>query len=146
MPPRLFGRSARRNAAFTYEAETRGVTVRVRPSYLPEQSDPTERRWAWAYQVEIENKSPDTIQLVSRHWVITDGVGRVEEVRGPGVVGEQPTIRPGEVYSYASGCPLPTPSGMMSGAYQMITDDGDRFEATIPPFSLDLPDARRVVN
>jgi ApaG protein len=130
----------------TYEAETRGLVVRVRPTYLPEQSDPEERRWAWAYRVEIENRGAETVQLVSRHWIITDALGRVEEVRGPGVIGEQPTIRPGEVYAYASGCPLATPSGMMAGVYEMVTDDGDHFQAAIPPFSLDLPELRRVVN
>ena len=140
-------RATRRNpAAFTYEAVTKDVAVRVRPSFLPEQSDPQERRWAWAYRVEIENRSAETVQLVSRHWIITDAIGRVEEVKGPGVVGEQPTIRPGEVYAYASGCPLPTSSGVMVGAYEMITDGGERFEAAIPAFLLDTPDARRVVN
>jgi len=140
-------RTGRRGSGeLAYEAVTRGVTVRVRPIFLPDQSDPDERRWTWAYHVEIENLSQETVQLVSRHWVITDGAGRVEEVRGPGVVGEQPTIRPGETYSYASGCPLSTPSGMMAGDYQMITDAGERFDAAIPAFSLDLPEARRVVN
>jgi ApaG protein len=139
-------RTPRRPAGDTYEASTRGVIVRVRPSFLPDQSDAGERRWTWAYHIDIENRSAETVQLVSRHWIITDGAGRVEEVKGPGVVGEQPTIRPGETYSYASGCPLPTPSGMMVGSYQMITDAGDRFEATIPAFSLDTPDSRRVVN
>lgn len=145
--PRPAALSRRRTAsAFTYEAVTRGVAVRVRPSFLPEQSDPDERRWAWSYRIEIENQGSETVQLVSRHWVITDGMGRTEEVRGPGVVGEQPTIRPGEVYSYASGCPLSTPSGMMVGEYEMITDGGERFDAAIPAFSLDMPEARRVVN
>lgn len=136
----------RGGAALAYEAETRGLKVRVRPSFLPEQSDPENRRWAWAYRIEIENRGNDTVQLVSRHWIITDALGRVEEVKGLGVVGEQPTIRPGETFSYTSGCPLATPSGSMAGAYEMITDGGDRFEAEIPAFSLDLPQARRVVN
>jgi ApaG protein len=136
----------RAGTAMTYEAVTKDVAVRVRPSFLPDQSDPDERRWSWAYRVEIENRSAETVQLVSRHWIITDAIGRVEEIRGPGVVGEQPTIRPGEVYAYASGCPLPTSSGMMVGAYEMVTDAGARFEAAIPAFSLDTPDARRVVN
>jgi ApaG protein len=133
-------------ASGAYEAETRGVAIRVRPSFLPDQSDPDERRWTWAYHVDIENRSDETVQLISRHWVITDGAGRVEEVKGPGVIGEQPTIRPGQIYSYASGCPLATPSGMMAGSYQMITDAGDRFDAAIPAFSLDTPDTRRTVN
>jgi ApaG protein len=129
-----------------YETETRGLIVRVRPKYLPDQSDPDSRRWVWAYAIEIVNASSDTVQLVSRHWIITDALGKVEEVEGPGVVGEQPTLRPGDAYSYASGCPLPTPSGSMVGSYRMVTDLGQSFDIAIPHFSLDLPDARRVVN
>ena len=129
-----------------YEAETRGLIVRVRPTYLPEQSNPDERKWVWAYAIEIVNASTETVQLISRHWIITDAQGRTEEVDGPGVVGEQPTLRPGDAYSYASGCPLTTPSGSMVGCYRVITDLGQNFEIAIPHFSLDLPDARRVVN
>ena len=129
-----------------YEAKSCGFVVRVRPSYLPDQSDPHEHRYVWAYRIEIENRSPATAQLVSRHWEITDAAGRLEEVDGPGVVGEQPTIRPGETFSYASGCPLTTPSGLMVGRYQMVGDDGEGFEIEVPAFSLDLPVARRVVN
>lgn len=129
-----------------YEAITRGLVVRVRPEYLPEQSDPDARRWVWAYHVEMENHGRETVQLISRHWVITDAFGRVEEVQGPGVIGAQPTLKPGEGFRYASGCPLPTSSGTMSGTYQMITDAGERFDAEIPTFSLDLPEGRRVVN
>ena len=139
-------RSNRLASSGGYEAETRGVAIRVRPSFLPDQSDPDERRWTWAYHVDIENRSDETVKLISRHWVITDGAGRVEEVKGPGVIGEQPNIRPGQIYSYASGCPLATPSGMMAGSYQMVTDAGDRFEAAIPAFSLDTPNTRRTVN
>lgn len=139
-------RAKNRAADRPYEAETRGVVVRVRPQFLPEQSDPDERRWSWAYRIEIENRSAETVQLVSRHWIITDASGRVEEVKGLGVVGEQPTLKPGDVFSYASGCPLGTPSGMMVGTYALITDGGDKFEAAIPAFSLDLPEARRIVN
>ena len=94
-----------RKGSQAYEAVTRGLLVRVRPQYLPEQSDPYEGRWVWAYQVEVENRGDETVQLINRHWTITDGVGRVEEVRGPGVVGEQPTLKPGEAFRYASGCP-----------------------------------------
>ena len=129
-----------------YEAQSRGFVVRVRPSYLPDQSDPHEHRYVWAYRIEIENRSPATAQLVSRHWEITDASGRLEEVDGPGVVGEQPTIRPGETFSYASGCPLSTPSGLMVGRYRMLGDDGQDFEIEVPAFSLDLPAARRVMN
>lgn len=129
-----------------YQAETDGVLVRVRPSYLAGQSDPDEGRWVWAYQVEIVNLTPSPVQLISRRWIITDAHGHVEQVEGPGVVGEQPTIQPGDSYAYASGCPLPTPSGSMVGAYVMVDDLGRTFEVAIPAFSLDTPDARRVLN
>jgi ApaG protein len=138
--PRRISREA------AYEAESEGFIVRVRPTYLPEQSEPEAHRFVWAYSVEIENRSGDPAQLVSRHWIITDAAGRIEEVKGLGVVGEQPTIRPGETYAYASGCPLSTRSGLMVGTYQMIGDGGERFDIAIPVFSLDLPEARRVVN
>lgn len=134
------------HSAPAYSAETEGVVVRVRPSYLAGQSDPAEGRWVWAYQVEIVNLSGGPVQLVARRWTITDALGRVEEVRGPGVVGEQPVIEPGESYAYASGCPLTTPSGSMVGAYFMQDAEGRMFEAAIPAFSLDVPDARRVLN
>jgi ApaG protein len=127
-----------------YEATTRGLTVRVRPEFLPHQSG--DGRWAWAYHIEIENRGRETVQLVARHWIITDATGRVEEVQGLGVVGEQPTLHPGDSYSYTSGCPLPTPSGTMQGTYLMITDASERFEAKIPAFSLHLPHAPRTVN
>jgi ApaG protein len=129
----------------TYEAETNGVVVRVTPTFLPEQSDPPQM-WVWGYAVEIENRSERTVQLVSRHWIITDALGRVEEVQGPGVVGETPVLPPGAVHAYASGCPLPTSSGSMVGSYRMLVDGGDVFDAAIPAFSLDLPGVRRTVN
>lgn len=129
-----------------YEAETEGVRVRVRPSYLAGQSDPEAGRWVWAYQVEIENRRAGPVQLIARHWVIADARGHVEEVRGPGVVGEQPVIPPGGRYAYASGCPLATPSGSMVGRYALTDDRGRPFEATIPAFSLDVPGGRRVLN
>ena len=135
-----------RNKGGVYEASTRGLLVRVRPEYRPDQSDPDERRWVWAYQVEVENHGDVTVQLLTRRWVITDASGRVEVVEGPGVVGEQPTLKPGEAFRYVSGCPLPTPSGVMEGSYEMETDAGDRFPVDIPPFSLDLPGERRTVN
>jgi ApaG protein len=128
-----------------YTAETEGFVVRVRPSYLPEQSDPDEHRFVWGYEIEIENRGDETAQLISRQWLITDGLGRTEEVSGPGVVGEQPTIRPGESFSYMSGCPLQTSSGTMVGRYAMVADSGRRFDIEIPAFSLDLPQAWRVV-
>lgn len=129
-----------------YEAETDGIVVRVRPSFLAGQSDPDAGRWVWAYQVEIVNLSGAPVQLMARRWVITDARGHVEEVRGPGVVGEQPLIRPGDSYSYASGCPLGTPSGSMVGGYSMTDDQGRTFEVAIPAFSLDVPGERRVLN
>ena len=129
-----------------YSAETNGILIRVRPSYLAGQSDPEAGRWVWAYQVEIVNLSGSTVQLMARRWTITDAHGHVEEVRGPGVVGEQPVIAAGASYSYASGCPLPTDSGSMVGAYFMTDAEGRSFEADIPAFSLDTPDARRVLN
>jgi ApaG protein len=132
--------------ARAYEAETDGIVVRVRPSYLAGQSDPEGGRWVWAYQVEIVNLSGVPVQLTARRWVITDALGHVEEVRGAGVVGEQPTIQPGDSYSYASGCPLGTASGSMMGGYSMTDDAGRVFEVAIPAFSLDVPGDRRVLN
>jgi ApaG protein len=129
-----------------YEATTNDILVRVVANYMPDQSDPEAGRWFWGYVVEIENHGVETVQLISRHWIITDSQNRVQEVRGEGVVGEQPVLKPREAFRYTSGCPLPTTSGSMRGAYQMVTDDGDPFDVMIPEFSLDLPGARRVVN
>ncbi|CAN5245624.1 Co2+/Mg2+ efflux protein ApaG [soil metagenome] len=129
-----------------YSAETEGVLIKVRPSYLAGQSDPEAGRWVWAYQIEIVNLSASTIQLMSRRWTITDAYGHVEEITGPGVIGEQPVIAPGDSYSYASGCPLGAPSGSMVGAYAMTDAGGRTFEAAIPAFSLDIPGSRRVLN
>lgn len=125
-----------------YVAETHGIVVRVRPSYLAGQSDPEGGRWVWAYQVEIESRRPDVVQLMTRRWTITDALGRVEEVRGPGVVGEQPVLGPGGRHVYASGCPLGTSSGTMAGAYYFVDGAGRTFEVEIPAFSLDTPQAR----
>lgn len=133
-------------ASEPFSTSTRGVSVSVTPFYLPDQSDPDAPRHVWAYTVEIENGGSDTVQLRERAWRITDANGHVEHVRGPGVVGEQPVLGPGERFEYTSGCPLPTPSGFMEGHYTMVREDGETFEATIPTFSLDLPDARRVLN
>lgn len=129
-----------------YTAETDGILVRVRPSYLAGQSDPDQGRWVWAYRVEIVNLTGTEVQLMARRWVITDATGHVEEVSGPGVVGEQPVIPPGGSHAYASGCPLPTPSGTMVGSYLMTDAEGRSFEAAIPAFSLDVPGERRVLN
>ena len=119
-----------------YRATTDSISVTVKPIYLEEQSSPTESHYVWAYQVRIENTGGETVQLISRHWTITDGTGQVEEVRGLGVVGDQPVLEPGESYEYTSGCPLPTPFGSMEGSYQFVTAGGGRFEARIARFEL----------
>lgn len=129
-----------------YEATTRGVVVRVVTEYLTAQSDPLESRFVWSYTIEIENRGDETVQLVSRRWLITDALNRTEEVAGPGVIGEQPRLKPQEAFRYTSGCPLSTSSGEMRGTYQMLTDSGEVFDAEVPAFSLHLPEARRVVN
>ncbi len=129
-----------------YEAVTRGIRIRVTPQYLEDQSTPDEGEFFWAYTVDIANESEETVQLRSRVWRITDGHGRTEEVRGPGVVGETPVIQPGNAFSYTSGCPLRTPSGIMVGSYQMVDEKGKLFDVEIPAFSLDSPFALRSVN
>lgn len=126
-----------------YERTTRGIKVAVKPAYLDDQSDPDENQYLWSYTVVIENKGSDTVQLMSRYWHITDGEGRVQEVRGPGVVGAQPVLAPGQVFQYTSGCPLPTASGYMTGKYQMRSASGEAFEAEIPAFILESPHERR---
>lgn len=124
---------------FTSEAITRGVRVRVESEYAPDRSQPTRSQWFFLYTVTISNEGSDTLQLLTRHWIITDGTGRVEEVRGPGVVGKQPTLRPGESFEYTSGCDLRTPFGVMEGSYQMLSEDGERFDVRIAPFTLSEP-------
>ena len=126
-------------ALFTDEAETRGIVVRVSVSYLPEQSEPQRGRWFWAYHIRIENIGPMTVQLLTRHWVITDGRGARHTVEGEGVVGEQPMIAPGSSYDYVSGCPLATPTGSMQGSYEMVGADGMTFDVAIPKFALRAP-------
>lgn len=125
----------------TSEAITNGIRVRVASQYLPEHSHagPSERQWFFAYTVKISNEGLDTVQLVSRHWVITDANGHTEEVRGPGVVGAQPVLAPGESFEYTSGCPLKTSYGTMKGTYQMVCDDGQQFDAEIAAFALNVP-------
>jgi len=127
-----------------YDAITHGIRVRVTPQFLENESE--DGRYFWAYTVVIENESEKTVQLKTRFWQITDAKGRVEEVHGPGVVGETPVLKPGESYSYTSGCPLREPSGMMVGRYGMVSSDGESLEVDIPAFSLDSPDGRRTVN
>lgn len=121
------------------ESVTNGVNVRVQSRYVPEQSDPDGGGWFFAYSVTIANEGEATVQLLSRHWVITDANGHVEEVRGPGVVGAQPVLRPGESFEYTSACPLRTPFGTMHGTYQMLNENGDHFDAEIAAFSLSTP-------
>jgi ApaG protein len=129
-----------------YEAVTRGIRIRVTPQFLDEQSTPEDSEFFWAYTIDIANESEEAVQLRSRVWRITDGQGRTEEVRGPGVVGETPVIQPGSSFSYTSGCPLRTPSGIMVGSYQMADAKGQLFDVEIPAFSLDSPFAMRSVN
>lgn len=129
-----------------YEQVTRSIRVRVRPEYLEAQSAPDEGRYFWSYTVEILNEGSETVQLRSRYWRITDANGRVEEVRGAGVVGQTPVLGPGESFEYTSGCPLKTSSGIMVGTYQMAKNDGAVIEIAIPAFSLDSPFARRSLN
>ncbi|GLS18470.1 protein ApaG [Labrys miyagiensis] len=129
-----------------YTRITRHIKVTVRPKYVPGESRPSDGRYFWAYTIEIVNMGPETVQLRSRAWQITDESGRREEVRGPGVIGQQPVLDPGERFEYTSGCPLGTPSGMMVGTYQMVADSGESFDVEIPAFSLDSPYAKRIVN
>ncbi len=123
------------------DATTRGVRVQVQSRYLPERSSPTEGHYFFAYRVRISNAGEETVRRVSRSWVITDGHGRIERVHGPGVVGEQPVLGPGQAFEYTSFCPLPTPIGSMHGSYQMETAGGTPFDAEIAPFSLAVPTA-----
>ena len=129
-----------------YTALTRQVKVTVEPTFEADQSDPNEGRYFWRYVVEIANLGARPVQLLERRWRITDGEGRQQEVRGPGVVGEQPVIEPGEAFRYASGCPLATPNGIMVGEYRMVAADGESFDVAIPAFSLDSPHGKRVLN
>ena len=124
---------------FPHHAETDGVVVRVSVSYLPEQSEPGRGRWFWAYHIRIENGGDRAVQLLARHWIITDGRGQRHSVEGEGVVGEQPVIEPGGSYDYVSGCPLATPTGSMQGSYRMAAADGSTFDAAIPKFALLAP-------
>lgn len=129
-----------------YRATTRNVQITVTPEYSSERSSPGEGEYFWAYTIEILNLGKTPVQLISRHWRITDANGRTEEVRGAGVVGKQPVLRAGERFEYTSGVPLRTPSGLMSGSYRMVTEDGEDFDAEVPAFSLDSPSARRIMH
>ena len=132
--------------AHAYEAVTRGIRIRVEPKYLDDQSSPEDSHFVWSYDVEISNDGTEPVQLKTRTWRITDALGRTEEVRGPGVVGQTPTISPGESFNYTSGCPLKTPQGIMVGSYQMADEAGTLFDVAIPAFSLDSPYTQRSMN
>jgi ApaG protein len=129
-----------------YRAETRNIEVTVTPRFLQERSSPENSYYFWAYTINLTNLGRETVQLKSRHWRITDATGRLQEVKGPGVVGEQPVLRPGDSFEYTSGVPLPTPSGFMTGSYGMVTDAGEPFDIDIPTFSLDSSYAARTIN
>ena len=129
-----------------FTSTTRGIRVTVRPQYVPDQSDPTKPQFVWAYHVRIENGGDVTVQLRSRHWKVTDGLGQTREVKGPGVVGKTPVLRPGEEFEYTSATPLSTPSGFMGGTYQMVNEAGENFDIEIPTFSLDTPSVDRRLN
>ena len=125
----------------TSEALTRGIRVSAQSVFVPERSDPDENRWFYAYTVRITNEGDEAVQLLTRHWVITDANGRVEEVRGPGVVGQQPVLKPGDSFQYTSACPLQTSFGTMHGSYQMVVNDtGERFDAEVGLFPLGEPE------
>ena len=146
------------HAEAMYTKTTHAVEVTVEPQFLADQSKPEASRWFWSYTITIQNHGAQSLQLMSRHWRITDGDGRIQhvdgadasgrvnEVKGPGVVGEQPTLAPGDSFSYTSGCPLPTPSGIMVGTYHFRDQAGEAFEVDIPAFSLDSPSVGRVIN
>lgn len=129
-----------------YRAVTRNIEVTVTPRFLPDRSSPDKGRYFWAYTIEIANKGSETVQLKTRHWRITDEIGRLQEVKGAGVVGEEPVLAPGKTYEYTSGVPLPTPSGFMAGSYGMITETGEQFDIEVPTFSLDSSNAGRTIN
>jgi len=129
-----------------YVSTTHNIQVTAIPDFMPDRSDPEQGRYFWCYTIEIANLGHVRVQLLSRHWIIIDANGRREEVRGPGVVGEQPLLEPGEIFRYASGCPLSAPSGLMQGSYRMISDTGEAFDVDIPAFSLDSPLSRPTLN
>src|SRR5271165_4715645 len=129
-----------------YRATTHNIEVIVTPRFVDERSSPANGEYFWAYTIEIVNRGAETVQLKSRHWRITDALGRVQEVRGAGVVGEEPVLKSGESFEYTSGVPLPTPSGFMTGTYGMISEAGEQFDIEIPAFSLDTPQQGRTIN
>ena len=130
----------------SYRAVTRQIEVKAAPRFMADRSSPENGYFFWAYTITLTNHGGDTVQLKTRHWRITDAHGRLQEVRGAGVVGETPVLKPGENYEYTSGVPLPTPSGFMVGTYGMVTETGEPFDIDIPAFSLDLPEGGRTIN
>ena len=141
VPAKIFGYDAA-----MYRAVTRQIEVTVEPNFLPDRSSAEQSKYFWSYTIVITNIGDETVQLRTRHWIITDASGRQQEVRGEGVVGEQPVLAPGEHFKYTSGVPLSTASGFMTGRYQMVSETGERFEIDVPTFSLDSPDGKRVLN
>jgi ApaG protein len=129
-----------------YRAVTRKIEVTVTPRFVSERSSPGNSYYFWAYTIDIANRGAETVQLKTRHWRITDAFGRLQEVKGPGVVGEEPTLKPGESFEYTSGVPLPTPSGFMTGSYGMVSAAGEQFDIEVPAFSLDSSYAERTIN
>ena len=129
-----------------YRAVTSGIQVTVKPQFLADRSSAEDDRFFWAYTIEIANLGKVTVQLKTRHWQITDGRGQMQEVRGPGVVGEQPVLKPGEKFEYTSGVPLSTPAGLMAGTFQMVAENGESFDVEVPAFSLDSPHGKRVLH
>ena len=129
-----------------YQAVTRKIEVSVTPKFMPDRSSAEKNYFFWSYTIEIINRSEEVVQLKTRHWKITDAFGRVQEVKGAGVVGEEPVLKPGTSYEYTSGVPLPTPSGIMVGTYGMVSQSGDKFDIAVPAFSLDSGDGKRTLN
>ena len=129
-----------------YRATTRNIEVTVTPRFMSDRSSPEKGQFFWAYTIEIANNSGETVQLKTRYWHITDAFGRVQEVRGAGVIGEEPVLAPGESFEYTSGVPLPTPSGFMVGTYGMVSQSGDKFDIAVPAFSLDSGEGKRTLN
>lgn len=129
-----------------YQTETHGIRISVTPRFMEGESAPERDHYFWAYTIEIVNLSARTAQLMTRHWLITDGLGRLQEARGEGVVGKQPTLRPGESFRYTSGCPLATPHGSMRGVYAMRGEDGAMFDVEVPLFALDSPYVKKVLH
>jgi ApaG protein len=129
-----------------YRAVTREIEVTVTPRFMAERSSPDSSYYFWAYTISLINHGPETVQLKTRHWRITDATGKLQEVKGAGVVGEQPVLRPGDSFEYTSGVPLPTPSGFMTGTYSMVTETGEAFDVSIPTFSLDSSETGRTIN